>query len=160
MRTVLFVCSANTCRSPLAEAIARSWIDKGLLGGQADVFVASAGVFAAGGLPPARETVAALADLGIEHDGASKPLSAEMIHNATVVFCMTSGHVKAAEAMVPDTPQETAKIMLLEPGGEIEDPIGTGREAYDLLAKKFMTLIPQRLKETLGVREQESHKSP
>ncbi len=150
MRTILFVCSANTCRSPLAEAIARRSIEQGLLGAGGDVFVASAGVFAVGGQPPTPEAIAALSALGIEHDGLSKPLRPEMIRNADVVFCMTAAHVEAAESLVACVPQDKAKVLLLEPGAEIEDPIGMGQKAYDLLAAKFMELIPRRLKETLA----------
>ena len=151
MRTVLFVCSANTCRSPLAEAIARRAIERGLLGEGADAFVASAGVFAVGGQPPTAEAIAALAALGIDHDGLSKPLKPEMIRNAAVVFCMTAAHVEAAESLVAFVRQDKAKnVLLLEPGAEIEDPIGMGQAAYDLLAAKFMELIPRRLKETLA----------
>ncbi len=149
MRTILFVCTANTCRSPLAEAIARHCVDKGLLGNPTAVFVASAGVAAIAGHPPTREAIAALAAIGIDHDGTSKPLTAEMIRNADAVFCMTPAHVAAALALVSDSPEHQAKVELLDPGEHIDDPIGMGQQVYDALAKKFMDLIPRRLQETL-----------
>ena len=71
--TILFVCTGNTCRSPMAEAIARSLLD------DSDVFVASAGVAAMDGAPTSPETVRALASMDIEFQGHSTPLSPEMI---------------------------------------------------------------------------------
>ena len=55
METVLFVCSGNTCRSPMAEAIARHHLGRGLLGEERSIFVASAGVLAADGMPTSEE---------------------------------------------------------------------------------------------------------
>ena len=83
--------------------------------------------------------------LGIEHDGASKPLTGPMVHNADLVLCMTSGHVQAAKALAG--PDACAKIMRLDPDADIEDPIGQGQEAYDALAVRLMEIIPRRLKE-------------
>ncbi len=133
----------------MAEAIARYSIDQGLLGEPSDLFVASAGASAPDGLRPTAETLAALAARGIDHDGVSKTLTAEMIRNADVVFCMTKGHVAAAQSLVGD--QEVArKIMCLDPEGDIEDPLGLDQHAYDSLADRFMTLIPLRLKGVFG----------
>ncbi len=133
----------------MAEAIARHWIDRGLLGERRDVFIASAGTSAADGLRPTAETVAALAARGIEHDGVSKPLTAQMIRKADVVFCMTSGHVAAAQGLLEDD-NSVDKITRLDPDADIEDPLGSDQGAYDSLAERFMQLIPPRLKGVLG----------
>ncbi len=132
----------------MAEAIARHWIDRGLLGDRPDVFIASAGTSAANGLRATAETVAALAARGIEHDGLSKPLTADMIRKADVVFCMTSGHVAAAQSLLGDDDDD--KITRLDPDADIEDPLGSDQGAYDSLAERFMQLIPPRLKGVLG----------
>ncbi len=132
----------------MAEAIARHWINRGLLGERRDVFIASAGTSAANGLRPTAETVAALSARGIEHDGLSKPLTADMIRKADVVFCMTSGHVAAAQSLLGDDDDD--KITRLDPDADIEDPLGSDQGAYDLLAERFMHLIPPRLKGVLG----------
>ena len=133
----------------MAEAIARHWIDRGLLGERPDVFIASAGTSAADGLHPTAETVAALAARGIEHDSVSKPLTADMIRKADVVFCMTSGHVAAAQSLLGDD-DSVDKITRLDPDADIEDPLGSDQGAYDSLAERFMQLIPPRLKGVLG----------
>jgi len=149
MRTVLFICTGNTCRSPMAEAIARRLIDDGRIPDMKDVFIASAGVSAGDGSPVTFETLDALRRMGIEHHGRSTPLSAEMVRRADLVLCMTGHHAEAVRGLVGDDPDATARVATLDPAGDIEDPIGMGQDAYDRLAERLIELIPRRLEELL-----------
>ena len=79
MRTVLFVCTGNTCRSPMAEGIARKLALDGALGAEGRTyFFASAGTQAFEHAPISEETADVLEALGAPHDGHSMRLSAEM----------------------------------------------------------------------------------
>ena len=150
MRTVLFVCSGNTCRSPMAEAMARHWLAREAPEQLGDVFVASAGVDAFEGAMPSGGTVQALRGLGIDHEGRSKMLTAEMIRKADLDLCMTQMHVEAVQAILDHDPEHLDKIVRLDADRDMDDPIGMGQDAYDALAKRLGVLIPQRLKELLA----------
>lgn len=123
----------------MAEAIARSVVD------DSQVFVASAGVMASSGAHPSPEAIRTLEAMGIEHDGRSTPLSPDMIRKADLVLCMTRGHQQAARALVRDDEALCERIQLLDPDGDIPDPIGQGQAVYDSVAARMKQLIPDRL---------------
>ena len=109
------------------------------------IFVASAGVAASDGAPPSLETIRTLESMGIEYEGHSKPLSADMIRNADLVLCMTRSHQAAARSLVKGDEDLLERIQMVDPEGDIPDPIGQGQSTYDAVAQRLKAVIPDHI---------------
>ncbi|MFM7050522.1 MAG: low molecular weight protein arginine phosphatase [Planctomycetota bacterium] len=150
MRTVLFICTGNTCRSPMAEGIAQKLADDGRFPKEVgQLFFASAGVSAFDGASTSHETVEVLERMKAPVPEHSKRLTAEMIRKADLVLGMTESHVARARAMVAGDATAQSKVQPLDPDGDVGDPIGMGQRAYDDLGAYFAELIPSRIAEML-----------
>ncbi|CAM4221153.1 low molecular weight protein arginine phosphatase [Paenibacillus phoenicis] len=96
---ILFVCTGNTCRSPMAEGMLRKLArDRGL-----DVEVRSAGVAAMKGASISRHAEAVLRDRGIKDTFESTPLYAELAEWADLILTLTQGHKRQVIHSFPET---------------------------------------------------------
>lgn len=98
MKRVLFVCTGNTCRSPMAERLLR---DKSRLAGM-ELEVRSAGVAATGGSPISPNARALLEQRGIDSAGRSQAVGKELIEWADVILTMTMNHKNILGQRYPD----------------------------------------------------------
>jgi protein-tyrosine phosphatase len=132
---IAFVCTGNTCRSPMAEALAKKLLVERLgLASAADLSdfgfeVLSMGVHAASGAPASGGTREALAARGIDlGPHRSRPATPEALARLDRIYGLTAGHVEALRATLP--PGRAAAIERLDPTRDIADPIGGGPEVY------------------------------
>jgi len=89
---ILFVCSANICRSFLAEMLTRNEVEEGNV---TNLSVASAGLFAQPGSPPDPEMVQYLSEIGVSiHEHQSKQLEKEDVDWADHILVMEKAHAK------------------------------------------------------------------
>ena len=139
-RTFLFVCTGNTCRSAMADGLAkkvlaeREGCEAHELPGRG-FSVLSAGVSAFDGGRATRDAVDAAAELGADiRDHRSRQLTRQLIRQADVVFCMTDSHVAEAAYLAPDAGE---KLRKLDPRGDVPDPIGGGPHVYRRTARQI-----------------------
>jgi RpiB/LacA/LacB family sugar-phosphate isomerase len=131
MKTILFICTGNVCRSPMAEGLFRHAVK-----GSGKYRVLSAGVGAVDGQPPSPHAVRALKDLGIDISRQrSQMLTAELVQQSDYIFGMTHGHVDAVNLLFPQAAEKTFLLREFDETldvfeKDISDPIGGSYEVY------------------------------
>lgn len=142
-KTVLFVCTGNSCRSVMAEYILKKRLAEW---GRSDVEAVSAGTGAILASRPTQETLELVEGLGLsaaEH--MSRRLSAEMIQEADIILTMETRHRDEVLRLVPAAKDRTHLLGvftgLTGPEAEVGDPIGSTLDVYHVAFLKIQQAV-------------------
>ena len=129
MKMVLFVCTGNICRSPMAEALFRHRI-----GEDSDWNATSAGTYAPNGSPASNHAISALRELDIDLTShRSKPLTPELVGSADLIVTMTEAHRFYILDLFPEVGN---RVFLINSFGtskvpaDVSDPYGGSLQTY------------------------------
>jgi protein-tyrosine-phosphatase len=154
IKSVLLVCTGNSCRSVMAEGILKKYL-KEL--GKSDIEVMSAGIHAIDGMGPTKETIDVMNKEGIDISGfRSKALTEDLIKKSDLILVMAGHHM---DDIITRVPYAVSKVHILKQFGikcetrscedmDIADPIGRDKSFYEevfLAIKKEMKRISQIL---------------
>jgi len=132
---IVLVCTGNTCRSPMAEALLREQLRE-KYGGDDVVQVMSAGVAAAAGSVASPQAVDVMEKRGVDlTDHCSRPLDDALMNVADYVLTMTRGHRDAILAAYPDMHDRVHTLR--RDGGDITDPVGMPVDVYAACADQI-----------------------
>ncbi len=131
MKTFLFICTGNICRSPMAEGLFRHAVQ-----GRTEYRAISAGLGAVNGQPPSAYSVQAMKELGVDISRQrSQMLTADLVKQADYILGMTHSHVDTVMLLYPAAAEKTFLLRefddTLDPfEKDISDPIGGSYEVY------------------------------
>ncbi|MFU8779888.1 MAG: low molecular weight protein arginine phosphatase [Kiritimatiellia bacterium] len=130
MRDLVFVCTGNICRSPMAEYLFRDLIRAS----HPDWRIFSAGVAASYGVPASRHAVQVVAEKGVDlSPHRSQPLIPVMASTACLFVVMTTGHMAYLRDMYPATADKTHLLLSFKSRTQetdLLDPIGLSLDVY------------------------------
>ena len=147
--TVLFVCTGNTCRSPMAEALFRKRIAEKLNCSASEIQkhgieVKSAGLSGWGGSRASEKALHTMKQSGIDLSGhTSQVVTEELLQKAGVVWTMTAAH---RAAILAQFPKFADRVHMLAPTNQdVLDPFGGTAEAYNQCAQQICEHLDARM---------------
>jgi protein-tyrosine phosphatase len=148
--TILFVCTGNSCRSPMAEGLFKKYLAEKLNCAidrldEKGYIITSAGTLGMVGFPATDEAVRACAAKGVDiSNHRSRALTGLLIEQSDLIFVMAQGHKDAVMGISPEAAQ---KCLLLAEGADIRDPIGQSQAVYDKCAELIDVAVRKRVGE-------------
>jgi protein-tyrosine phosphatase len=137
---ILFVCTGNTCRYQMADALIRRALALRLVVSEDQVeergfAIESAGVSAANGSRMSEDAERVLGEMGVRRiEHSSRSLTPEILKDADRIYAMTRSQLERVIMMSPDV---AGRARRLDPGRDVEDPVGAGADAYRATAKQI-----------------------
>ncbi|MFC5711520.1 low molecular weight protein arginine phosphatase [Thalassorhabdus alkalitolerans] len=137
MKKILFVCTGNTCRSPMAEALMKKKAGE-------QVEIKSAGVHAFPGMGASEGTTSVLNEREIPLNHSARLVDRELVEWADLILTMTKSHFQLLAAKFPAAAEKAFTIKEFandENHGDISDPIGGTIEDYRNTARELDALL-------------------
>lgn len=144
MKRLLFVCSGNTCRSPMAKAIMQQLLENV---NDQEIAVESAGLFTSNGMPASEAARVVMNEIGLDlSDHSSQVVSEGLIAKAELILTMTKEHCRLMRALYPQKEYQifTLGEFIGQPALEISDPFGRDLDTYrksQQELKEILTLV-------------------
>ena len=143
-KLVVFVCTANVCRSPMAEKLFEQTLAKSKSKNKVKVF--SAGISAMDGDQASENSLQACEEVGLDlTDHRSAALTRATLENASAIFCMTESH-RALLNMYFEVPETTSIFLMREftedGSKELPDPFGQDMDVYRECRNRMQESLP------------------
>ena len=134
MDKIVFICTGNTCRSPMAEGLFKSLNGEQKTGLEA----ISAGIFTNNGMPASENAVIVAKELGADiSNHKSQMLNGDIVNDAKYLVCMTGAHY---DQILLKFPNVSDKLFTLLPT-DIDDPFGGNIDEYRSCATQIKSAV-------------------